>query len=414
MPSATRQYELVLLGATGYTGNLAAEYIQEHVATDLKWAIAGRNGQKLAQIAEELKKMNPDRVQPAIEVVEQKSDQLKVLAEKTQVLITTVGPYARWGEPVVEACANAGTHYLDVTGETPFTYDMLQKYHDTAKRNGSMIIPHCGIDSVPADILPYLCVKEIRSKLSVGVKSCINSLQKSSGKISGGTALTAITLVESYPLTFIGKAMNPYALSPIPKPKGQAREGIMTKVLGYRYVPDLGILTTSPQAGSDTGIVYRSWALFDGGEWYGKNFSFAEFFRAPSALIGTLIHYVLSFGMVALYFAPFRWFLKKLAYEPGQGQTKEETAKNEMRYKCIATSDSPEAKRAMSSFEFVGGGYYMTGMLVVEAAMTVLRGEEESLAKRLGGMVTPACLEMEYVERLRKAGISIECGMMED
>lgn len=276
------------------------------------------------------------------------------------------------------------------------------------------IIPHCGIDSVPADILPYLCVKEIRSKLSVGVKSCINSLQKSSGKISGGTALTAITLVESYPLTFIGKAMNPYALSPIPKPKGQTREGIMTKVLGYRYVPDLGILTTSPQAGSDTGIVYRSWALFDGGEWYGKNFSFAEFFRAPSALIGTLIHYVLSFGMVALYFAPFRWFLKKLAYEPGQGQTKEETAKNEMRYKCIATSDSPEAKRAMSSFEFVGGGYYMTGMLVVEAAMTVLRGEEESLAKRLGGMVTPACLEMEYVERLRKAGISIECGMMED
>lgn len=283
----------------------------------------------------------------------------------------------------------------------------------------SQIIPHCGIDSVPADILPYLCVKEIRSKLSVGVKSCINSLQKSSGKISGGTALTAITLVEAYPLTFIAKAMKPYALSPIPKPKRQISEGIMPKILGYRYVPDLGILTTSPQAGSDTGIVYRSWALFNNGEWYGENFTFAEFVRVPSAIIGSLIHYVLSFGMIALYFAPIRWLLKKLAYEPGQGQTKEETAKNEMKYKCIATSDSPEtdknekSKRAMSSFEFVGGGYYMTGILVVEAAMTVLRGSENNLARKLGGMVTPACLEMEYIERLRKAGISIECGMME-
>lgn len=207
--------------------------------------------------------------------------------------------------------------------------------------------------------------------------------------------------------------MKPYALSPIPAPKGKTGEGIMTKVLGYRYVPDLGILTTSPQAGSDIGIVYRSWALFDNGEWYGKNFTFNEFFRAPSALIGALIHYVLSFGMVALYFAPVRWLLKKLAYEPGQGQTKEEVAKNEMRYKCIATADGPEKKRAMSKFGFVGGGYYMTGILVVEAAMTVLRGKD-NLAKKLGGMVTPACLEMEYVERLKKAGIQIECAMMED
>lgn len=277
----------------------------------------------------------------------------------------------------------------------------------------TQIIPHCGIDSVPADILPYLCVREIRSKLSVGVKSCINSLQKATGAISGGTALTGITLVESYPLTFIGKAMKPYALSPIPPPKGTTGEGIMTKVLGYRYVPDLGILTSSPQAGSDTGIVYRSWALFDGGEWYGKNFFFNEWLRVPSAFIGTIVHYVLSFGMIGLYFAPFRWLLKKLAYEPGQGQTKEEVAKNEMRYKCIATSDSPEKKRAMSTFGFVGGGYYMTGMLVVEAAMTVLKGEE-NLAKKLGGMVTPACLEMEYVERLKKAGIEIECEMMEN
>jgi short subunit dehydrogenase-like uncharacterized protein len=132
---AERPYELVLLGATGYTGELTAEYIQEHVATDLKWAIAGRNGKKLHQIAEKLKKMNPDRIQPGIvpppcfeiaevsnsssraavvEVVEVKNPELTTLAAKTKVLITTVGPYAKFGEPVVKACVDAGTHYLDV------------------------------------------------------------------------------------------------------------------------------------------------------------------------------------------------------------------------------------------------------------------------------------------------------------
>jgi short subunit dehydrogenase-like uncharacterized protein len=127
----SRQYEIVLLGATGYTGKLTAEYIQEHVATDLKWAIAGRNEKRLNEIAEELKTLNPDRIQPgmwmqtgggrtlanvctAIEVLELKSDELHAIAEKTQVLITTVGPYWKYGTPVVEACANSSTHYLDM------------------------------------------------------------------------------------------------------------------------------------------------------------------------------------------------------------------------------------------------------------------------------------------------------------
>jgi hypothetical protein len=205
--------------------------------------------------------------------------------------------------------------------------------------------------------------------------------------------------------------MKPYALSPIPEPKNKPGEGFLTKLLGYRHVPDLGILTDSPQSGSDIGIVYRSWALFNGGEWYGPKFTFNEWLRVPSAFMGFLVHYISAFAMVGLYFAPFRWLAKKFVYQPGQGPTKEEFANHGMRYKCIATSDSPEKKRAVSTFDYTGGGYYMTGILVVEAAMTVLRGEE-NLAKKLEGMVTPACLEMEYIERLKKAGIKIEAGMM--
>jgi len=378
----------------------------------LKWAIAGRNGSKLRQIAEELRVLNPDRVQPAIEVVELKSDELHDLARKTQVLITTVGPYWRWGAPVVEACASEGTHYLDVTGETPFTYDMLQKHHEMAKKNGVVIVPHCGIDSVPADLLAYLCVREIRSSLNCGVTECINSLQKISGGLSGGTANTALTLVEAYPLRFLGNSMKPYALSPIPPPKDMPKgAGILSALLGYRRVPDLGILTNSPQAGSDVGIVHRSWGLFSDGEWYGKKFSFSEFMRVKSGFMGTIVHYIFGFVMIGLYFRPFRWLMKKMVYQPGQGPTKEETKSNRLSYRCIATADDASRKRAVSTFDYTGGGYYMTGILVAEAAMVVLRGSE-NLGKKLGGMVTPACLEMEYVDRLRKAGIKIEVEMM--
>jgi short subunit dehydrogenase-like uncharacterized protein len=247
----------------------------------------------------------------------------------------------------------------------------------------------------------------------VGVTTCINSLQKISGGLSGGTANTAITLVEAYPLSFLAKSMKPYALSPNPEPKNKSGESILTRLLGYRRVPVLGILTDSPQSGSDTGIVYRSWGLFNDGEWYGSNFSFNEFMRVGSAFMGSLVHYIGTFLAVGLYFAPFRWLAKKLVFQPGQGPSKEDFAKHRLSYKCIATADSSSKKRALSTFDYKGSGYYMTGILVAEAALTVLRGKE-NLAKRLGGMVTPACLEMEYIERLKNAGVKIDVSILEN
>jgi short subunit dehydrogenase-like uncharacterized protein len=126
-----RPYEIVLLGATGYTGQFTAKYVQEHVSPDLKWAIAGRDSARLQQLADELEVLQPTRVQPGttyrsdwkwpkltlfvvIEVTTIDHGQLLSLAGKTKVLITTLGPYAKFGEPVVKACVEAGTHYLDV------------------------------------------------------------------------------------------------------------------------------------------------------------------------------------------------------------------------------------------------------------------------------------------------------------
>jgi hypothetical protein len=219
-------------------------------------------------------------------------------------------------------------------------------------------------------------------------------------------------LIEAYPLKFIAKAMAPFALSPVPGPKENPSESFLTKLLGWRLVPDLGILTDSPQSGSDIPIVHRSWGLFSNGDYYGPKFSFNEWLRVGSKFMGSVVHYVTVFSLVVLYFRPFRWYLKRLAYQPGQGPTKDEAKTNRLSYKAIATADCEQPKRAVATFDYTGGGYYMTGILVAEAAMLILRGGD-NLAKRLGGMVTPATLEMEYVEKLRKAGIKIEVKMME-
>jgi short subunit dehydrogenase-like uncharacterized protein len=233
-----------------------------------------------------------------------------------------------------------------------------------------------------------------------------------SGGISGGTAASAITLIEAYPLKFLAEASKPFSISSVPPPKKQVTESIFTKLLGFRYVKDLGILTDSPQSGSDIPIVNRSWSLFSGGEYYGPKFTFREWMRVKSRIMGTIIHYVTVVSLIMMFFRPFRWYLKRLVYQPGQGPTKEEYVTNRLSYKAIATADHESKKRVVATFDYSGGGYYMTGICVAEAAMLVLRGGD-NLAKKLGGMVTPATLEMEYVERLRKAGIKIEASMLD-
>lgn len=114
MASGDRQYECVVFGATGYTGKYTAEHIVTNLATDLKWAVAGRSEDKLQQLVTELRSLNSDRKEPGIEVAQLQKEDLLALAKKTKVLISTVGPYHLYGTAVVEACAETGTHYVDV------------------------------------------------------------------------------------------------------------------------------------------------------------------------------------------------------------------------------------------------------------------------------------------------------------
>ena len=323
MANTQRQYEIIVLGATGYTGKYTAEHITTSLPTDLKWAIAGRSEAKLNKLLPELKSLNPDRLQPGVEIATLDKEDLVKLAKKTKVLVTTIGPYHKYGSTVFEACAETGTHYLDVTGEVPWVYDMIQKYHETAKENSSIMIPQNGIESAPTDLMCWMLASHIRSTLGVGTGEIVHTIHDMKATASGGTLSTVLTLWDSYGLAELAKAQGHWALCPIPPPKQTSSKPLMEKLTGVREMEVLGTLTDSIQGPADIPIVGRSWGLHDQGRFYGQNFRLSAYMKAKNYLTSFAFHLALTASFTALLLPPVRWLLKNFVYQPGDGPTKE-------------------------------------------------------------------------------------------
>lgn len=324
MSQNNRQYEAIVFGATGYTGKYTAEHITSNLPTDFQWAIAGRSEGKLKALASELQSLNPDRSPPGIEIAQLQKNDLVSLAKKTKVLITTVGPYHKYGTAVVEACAETGTHYLDVTGETPWVYDIAEKYHETAKSSGAIIIPQNGVESAPADLLCWALMAHIRQAMNVSTGEIIHSIHDMKASASGGTLATALTLLDSYGLGDLAKSSKRWSLSTVLPPNQAHSKPLFEKLTGVRTMAELGgILTDSIAGSTDATLVHRSWSLYQEGKFYGPTFYFSPYSRAGSLLKGMAMHFALTFGFMALMLPPIRWLLQRFVYQPGEGPTKE-------------------------------------------------------------------------------------------
>ncbi|GAB1210985.1 hypothetical protein ATERTT37_000095 [Aspergillus terreus] len=406
---ASRQYDLVLHGPTGYTGRLCAEHIVKHLPTNLKWALAGRSLEKVEKIGKELKELNPDRTEPDTLAVQLNATELNSLAQKTRLIINCVGPYHLYSTPVVEACAANGTHYVDATGETPWIKTIIEKYHEIAKSNGAIVIPSVGIESAPADILTWSVVKRVREELSCHTRevTCAIDEMKSSG-VSGGTLSTILTTLDTVSLSDVLKSTHPFALAASTPPKDIPRESIMEKVLGARAVRDLGTLTTSPSATCDITIVHRSSTLMP--EFYGPRFYFRQFLRVRNVVVGIAVHYLFLIGITLLLLPPVRWLVKQIAYGPGQGPSMESSRNDRVEYRAVATADqdTPSPKRVLGKLKIQGSMYSVTGLLMAEAAMTILENEDKVRKVSRGGIVTSATLGQDYVDRLERVGCKFE------
>ncbi|PYH91437.1 hypothetical protein BO71DRAFT_48308 [Aspergillus ellipticus CBS 707.79] len=411
----SKPYDLVVLGPTGYTGRFCAEHIVKSLPTSLKWALAGRSLEKIENIAKDLKTLNPDRADPDVLAVQLIREELHPLAQKTKVIINCVGPYHLYSTPVVEACASNGTHYVDATGETPWLKDIVEKYHETAKLNGAIIIPSLGIESAPADMLAWAVVKRVREDLSCHTREVICAINemKSSGA-SGGTLSTILTVFDTLSISDILKSANPFALAASPPPQNVPSEPILAKLSGVRSVRDIGFLTTSPSGLADVNIVHRSSTLMP--EFYGPRFYFRQFLRARNVFTGILFHYVFLIGVLLLLLPPVRTLVRKYVYAPGSGPRLEDSVNDQVEYRAVATADqdTPKPKRVLGGLRYQGTMYAFTGMSMAEAAMVLLEHEGKVKKVSRGGIVTSATLGQEFLDRWENVGCHVQTQVVDN
>jgi saccharopine dehydrogenase (NAD+, L-glutamate forming) len=188
-PSSDRELDLVLFGATGFTGRLTAEYLASHAPSGLRWGLAGRNQAKLEGVREHVATIDDALGDLPLLTADVSDDvSLKDVANRARVVITTVGPYLNLGEPLVAACAEAGTDYVDLTGESEFVDRVYVAHHATAQQTGARIVHACGFDSIPHDLGAYFTVQQLADDVPISLRGVV----RAGAMFSGGTFHTTM------------------------------------------------------------------------------------------------------------------------------------------------------------------------------------------------------------------------------
>lgn len=383
-----RDFDIVLYGATGFVGVLTAEYLATNAPSSLRWALAGRNPDKLTKVRSDLAKINPELAElPLIAADAEDATSLEEMAQSTRVLISTVGPYALYGEPLVKACAENGTDYLDLTGEPGFVDEMYVKYNDLAKSTGSRLVHCCGFDSIPHDLGAYFTVLQLPEDVPITVESRV----RASGMVSGGTFYSALNGFGHAKQTIDAvKARRKVE----PRPEG--RKVGMVKP-GLRRDKTMG-MWTAPLPTIDQFIAERSAATLDR---YGPDFKYGHNYaakRLPTVFLGTA-----AVGTVALLaqIPPARKGLMKLI-PPGTGPSPEKRAKSWFRVEFVGSGGGKTVRTAVSGGE---PGYDETSKMLAESGLALAL---DTVPERAGQLTPVAAMGDALLERLPKAGIKIE------
>ena len=383
-----REYDLVLFGATGFTGGLTAEYLAANAPEGLRWALVGRNRAKLEAVRTRLADASPAAPVPdLVEADAADGAALAKVAESARVVITTVGPYALYGGPLVAACAAAGTDYVDLTGEPEFVDRMWLEHHAEARRTGARLVHCCGFDSIPHDLGAYFTVQQ----LPEGVPLKVNGYVRSDASFSGGTYHSAINGFARARQT-IGAAKE--------RRRGEARPSdreIHSTGLGIRRDAELGGWVV-PLPTIDGGIVRRSAAALDR---YGPDFTYGHHMVAKR--LATIAALGAGVGTVAVLapLPPTRKLLLKIK-SPGEGPSEAERAKSWFKVKFVGEGGG---KRVVTEVSGGDPGYSETSKMLAESALCLAFDE---LPASAGQVTTAEAMGDALLARLQKAGISFQ------
>lgn len=401
-----REFDVIVWGATGFTGRLVVEYLVETygVDGDLRWAIAGRNPGKLETVRDACLAEGQRAQLPILTADSNDAASLAVLAGKTRVVCTTVGPYARYGTPLVAACVETGTHYCDLTGEVQWMARVISQYQQAAEASGARIVHTCGFDSVPFDMGNWYVQKVMFDRYGAYANQVKGRVGRTMGGASGGTIASVLNMMEeAREDPSIRKIVaNPYALYPRGTPPG--RDGPdQTKAV---FDPDFQ-RWTSPfiMAAINTRVVRRSNALL-GFPW-GEDFRYDEATLNASRSRAILTSMAGGIGLLTLAMGPTRKLLQRLLPKPGEGPSREQREGGfyEVFFRAIDTQD-----RSRDTLLKVSGdldpGYGSTSRMLGEAAVCLARDK----LPVGGGFWTPAsALGESYLKRLTdNAGLKFE------
>jgi short subunit dehydrogenase-like uncharacterized protein len=385
--ASEKQYDVALFGATGFTGGLTARYLAANGRAGLRWALVGRDRGKLERVRAGLQDVRAAGVpEPGLLVADAADPAaLATVAEAAKVVITTVGPYALYGEPLVAACAAAGTDYVDLTGEPEFVDRMWLGYHELARRNGARLVHCCGFDSIPHDLGAYFTVKQ----LPEDVPLTVNGYVRMGAEFSGGTFASAINGFGRARQTVSAARRRRQAEQ---RPAGRKIHSATTRPhrdgsLGGWVVPMPTI---------DGSIVRRSAAAL---ERYGPDFSYghnvvAKHLTSIAATAGGV-----GAALILAQLPPTRKLLLKASRSPGEGPSEEVRAKSWFKVTFIGEGGG---ERVVTEVSGGDPGYTETAKMLAESALCLAFDE---LPEAAGQVTTAQAMGDALLGRLQEARI---------
>ena len=415
MSDTTRAHDIVVWGATGVAGTLVTEFLTEQYRPDdIALAIGGRNQERLERVARELTGQNEawDDL-PIVLGDATDPESLRDLAANTQVVCTTVGPYTKYGTPLVDACVEHGTDYCDLTGEVNWAREIIDEYHDAAVESEARIVHSCGYDSIPADLGTLLAQTRAVAEFDSPCHEVRIYVERASGGVSGGTLASAAELFAAAADPEVQKVLgNPYSLAP----PGE-REGVDPSEQRLPRKDPLRASWTapSPMAVINERVVRRSNALLEYP--WGREFRCSEVTVTGDGLVGALTASLITGGIglftLGMSLGPTRKLLTKYVFpDPGEGPSEEQMQKGNFRVRTRGrgvNEDGPFTVDAVVGAEY-DPGYGGTARMLGESAMALLEDDTESPFD--GGVLTPAsAIGTPLADRLEAVGFTARAGI---
>ena len=383
-----REYQIILYGATGFTGKLCAEYLRDNYP-EIKWAIAGRNNQKLNDLKNTLN-LNCDIYVASGD----DKESIDNFVSKSRVVLSTAGPFARYSNLIVKSCVENKTHYTDITGENHWVKDLIDEHHEKASEEGTRIIPSCGYDSIPSDMGVFYSVQQMGKPVKK-----VTVYHSGQGGVSGGTTETMFTIG---PLP--KEKRDPFLLNPensvSEKQRKLSKDGFeIKKIENTDSYSGIGLMSFA-----NTRVVRRSSALYDADQKnYGSDFIFRELGSYPSKRSARLASLGLIFAFLVIS-TPLRHIVRRFLPKPGEGPDKVTRENGWFRGLFKVEAEDGEVKY----FQIYGDGdpgYKATAQMVCESAITLATCDNLNS----GGVLTSAYgLGNALLERLTKSGIKFE------